>query len=127
MRLIQSIMTQIPSDLIERFSRLFKGYENAYGIYEISEEDADGKKTGQAKTIPRGATLEDYRLHLSGKTGIGIVPLLKEDKCWFGAIDLDIKGDVKLIEDHFVLEARIRALKLPLLLCKSKSNGAHLY
>lgn len=120
-------MTPIQSDEVEHFSRLFQGYEHAYGKYEINHKDGDGKLTGQARTIPNPATIENYHLHLEGKIGIGIIPLLKDEKCWFGAIDLDIKGDTKLREDHFILEARIKALKLPLLLCKSKSNGAHLY
>ena len=120
-------MTKISSEAVECFSRLFKGYENAHGQYIISKKDADGKLTGQAKTIMNEATQEDYRLHLDGKVGIGIVPLLKNNKCYFGAIDIDIKGETKLTEDHFILEARIRALKLPLLLCSSKSNGVHLY
>ncbi len=120
-------MTQISSDEVTSFSRLFKGYENAHGQYIISTKDADGKVIGAAKTIMEEASETDYQQHLEGKIGIGIVPLLKNNKCNFGAIDIDIKGETKLTEDHFILEARVRALKLPLLLCRSKSDGVHLY
>lgn len=120
--------TRQPSDEeLSLFSKLFSGYEGAYGEYEVNRTEDSGKKLGKAVTLMRPASLADYKKHLSGVTGIGIIPLLKSDKCWFGAIDIDIKGDTKLSETHENLESKIRKLKLPLMLFRSKSNGAHLY
>lgn len=120
-------MATIQSDDAKSFSRLFRGYENAYGQYDLKNTKGDGKILGAAQTIARPPTIEDYSRHLSGELGMGVIPLLKDDVCWFGAIDIDIKGEVKLTEDHFILEARIRKYQLPLVMCRSKSNGAHLY
>lgn len=117
-----------PSDEeLALFSRLFSGYEDAHGHYEIEKKENSGKLEGKAVTHTRGAEQSDYLSHLLGKTGIGIVPLLKNDKCWFGAIDIDIKGDAKLFESHEELEAKVRKYDLPLMVFRSKSNGAHLY
>lgn len=120
-------MTQTLSEQVELFRQLFAGYEGAHGQYEIDRTESSGKLLGKAVTHPRAASVEDYASHLAGTKGIGIIPLLKEDKCWFGALDIDIKGDVKLSEDHLELEKKIRRFKLPLMLFRSKSNGAHLY
>jgi hypothetical protein len=117
----------IQSSSVERFSCIFQGYQEAFGQYIIEAASESGKVSGKAKTVARAVTLSDFSDHLNGKTGIGIVPLLLEDKCWFGAIDLDIRGSVQLREDHASLERKIRDKNLPLVVCKSKSNGAHLY
>jgi hypothetical protein len=61
--------------------------------------------------------------HLSGKKGIGIIPIRDDSTCFFGAIDVDIYegfDTVKFITD-------IHAKKLPLVPCRSKSGGLHLY
>ena len=121
-------MTQKPSDEeLELFISLFSGYESAHGQYEVDREESSGKKLGRAQTHSRGASRTDYLNHLSGLVGIGIIPLLREEKCWFGALDIDIKGDTKMHETHEELESKIRRYDLPLMLFRSKSNGAHLY
>ena len=52
--------------------------------------------------------------------------MLRDDNsCSFGAIDVDIRGDVKLHDTLEDLERKIE--KTPLVLCRSKSGGAHLY
>lgn len=109
------------------FSKLFCGYEKAYGEYQIDRTESSGKQLGKAVTHPCAASLSDYKQHLAGVKGIGIIPLLLEDHCWFGAIDIDIKGATKLTESHESLEAKVRRFKLPLMMFRSKSNGAHLY
>ena len=121
-------MTQKQSDEeLTLFSRLFKGYEEAHGKYEITHTETGGKVLGRAVTYTRAASSEDYHNHLLGKVGIGIIPLLKNDKCYFGAIDIDIKGDTKLSESLEDLEKKVRLLNMPLMLFRSKSGGAHLY
>jgi hypothetical protein len=68
------------------------------------------------------ATEDDYKKHLDGVLGLGIVPVNEEGKCYFGAIDIDIDTI-----DHKDLYARVLARNLPLSVCRSKSGGAHLY
>jgi hypothetical protein len=77
--------------------------------------------------LGKGAGEPEYAAHLSGSgTSLGLIPLLEEDTCSFGAIDVDIQGEKKLNEPIDKLEARIRKLELPLVVCRSKSGGAHL-
>ena len=60
--------------------------------------------------------------HLRGKSGIGIVPINENNQCKWGAIDVD-----QYPLDHTVLVQKIRKLKLPLVVCRSKSGGAHCF
>jgi hypothetical protein len=114
---------------IERFKRLFRGYEHAHGQHELSAAaDDNGKVKGRAATKGYGATDKEYDIHLAGKgTSLGLISLMQDNRCWFGAIDIDIQGDRPLKEKIEELEKRIRALELPLVVCRSKSGGAHLY
>jgi hypothetical protein len=113
---------------IERFMKLFCGFEFAYGQHTLFPPDPDGKIKGKAVTHTGKATEQHYLVHLEGTgASLGIIPLRGIDVCSFGAIDIDIKGEVKLSEPIETLEKRIRALELPLVVCRSKSGGAHLY
>jgi hypothetical protein len=73
-------------------------------------------------TVSLPATEEDYKNHLDGKLGLGVIPVTEEGKCHFAAIDIDIETI-----DHIDLYKRIKARNLPLSVCRSKSGGAHLY
>lgn len=99
--------------LLARFQRLFRGRENAYGQWV---QDA-------VKTVGGAVTEKEWLTHLKGKGPIlGIVPIMQTNTCYFGAIDLDQDN-----LDHAALAAIIEHAKLPLVVCRSKSGGAHLY
>lgn len=97
-----------------RFMNLFTGLSRAYGLYQ----------NGRAKTLRQNITVEKYEWHLTGHQGIGIgvVPIDEDNMCRFGVIDIDI-DDI----DHQELVRKVETLKLPLIVCRSKSGGAHLY
>ena len=103
------------------FSRLFKGRANVYGTYEINSKKGN-KVTGSAKTVTAKVTEKLYKDHLAGKASLGIVPITEDATCWFGAIDVD-----EYPTDFDLLEKKIDAAGLPLIICKTKSGGAHLY
>ena len=110
----------------ERFMNLFRGYELAHGQYRVQTTEADGKKSGRALTISEPATIENFKEHLNGGEYIlGVIMLKKNNSCNFGVIDIDIRGSGKLNESLESLEKKIR--NTPLILCRSKSGGAHLY
>ena len=116
--------------LVEQFSQLFRGYENAHGVYSTKgiEPAEDGKLTGKGKTILKPVSRLEIDTHLGGgDPAIGIVPLLSNNRVVWGCIDIDIKGDTKLREKIESLESKVRELGLPLVVCESKSKGAHLY
>ena len=110
----------------KRFMKLFRGFELAHGQYRVNKQEADGKMSGRAVTVSEPATEFNFKEHLSGGEYIlGVIPLLQNNSCHFGVIDIDIRGDVKLNESLESLEDKIR--DTPLVLCRSKSGGAHLY
>ena len=81
----------------KRFMKLFRGFELAHGQYRVNKQEADGKMSGRAVTVSEPATDFNFKEHLSGGEYIlGVIPLLQNNSCHFGVIDIDIRGDVKL-------------------------------
>lgn len=108
----------------KKFMALFAGLERAHGVYDIKKNTAakGNKVQGSARTVLDPVTLELWEAHLKGKIGLGIIPIREDNTCCFGAIDIDTYP-----LDLVKLEASIKALKLPLIVCRTKSGGAHLY
>ena len=106
-----------------KFSNVFRGLDQAYGTYRIDKEQSNGKQVGKATLVREPRTVETWEKHLDGTgNGIGIVPINEDNKCVFGAIDVDTYP-----LDLTKLVQQIRKLKLPLVVCRSKSGGAHCY
>ena len=60
---------------------------------------------------------------MSGKgQSVGIIPINEENKVKWGCIDVD-----QYPLDHKKIIERVRKIKLPLIVCRSKSGGAHLF
>jgi len=107
----------------EKFSHIFRGLEVAYGTYRIDKKQSNGKHTGKASVVREARTLDTWKKHLDGSgDAIGIVPINEDNECVFGAIDVDTYP-----LDLTKLVQKIRKLKLPLVVCRSKSGGAHCY
>lgn len=108
---------------VQKFSSIFDGLKIAYGTYKIEKQQANGKNTGRAAIIREPRTTALWEGHLSGKgRGIGIIPINEDNKCVWGCVDVD-----QYPLDHKVLVEKIRKLKLPLVVCRSKSGGAHCF
>jgi len=61
--------------------------------------------------------------HLQGKgPALGIIPIREDNTCRWGCIDIDSYNF-----DHGSLIQSIRNLNLPLIVCRSKSGGAHVF
>lgn len=105
-----------------QFYNIFKGMENAHGVYNPTHKNEKGKLIGAAGVIHEPPTVTTWLKHLLGESGLGIGPLDNESMCGWGAIDIDIYN-----LKHDELLAKIREKKLPLLCAKTKSGGAHLY
>ena len=61
--------------------------------------------------------------HLDGKTpSLGIIPIMDDSKCFWGCIDVDMYP-LNLKE----LVQKINSKKLPLIVFRSKSGGAHIF
>lgn len=109
--------------LARRFMALFDGYEHAHGQYILKRGSSDsGKVVGQPFTVPEPWTLSSVLEHLQGNTGAGGIPLLEDNTVRWAAMDFDVYGI-----DHAALARQVEALKLPLIVCRTKSGGAHCY
>ena len=108
---------------VEKFASIFDGLEEAYGTFKIEKQQSNGKNTGKAALVRETRTTALWQGHLSGKgSGVGIIPINSENKCKWGCIDID-----QYPLDHKNLMGKIRKLKLPLVVCRSKSGGAHCF
>lgn len=112
----------------QHFLELFQGLMRAHGRYIIPEgtkADDKGKIVapgGMRVTVAEPVTVDLWEMHLAGTYGLGIVPINEDNKVHFAAIDVDVYP-----LDLNALEEKIKKLKLPLILCRTKSGGAHLY
>ena len=108
---------------VEKFSTIFDGLKLAYGTYKIEKQQANGKQAGRAAIVREPRTTELWEGHLSGKgRSVGIIPINEDNMSVWGCIDVD-----QYPLDHKVLVEKIRKLKLPLVVCRSKSGGAHCF
>lgn len=115
----------IEVELAERFCRLFAGLDRAHGQYIVQPHKKDGAKEGGLATTEKGAaTVELWLKHLRGEAnyGLGVIPIMADNTAVFGAIDVD-----EYPLDLKKLAREVEALKLPLIVCRTKSAGAHLY
>lgn len=108
---------------VQKFSAIFDGLQEAYGTYRVDKKQSNGKNTGKAAIVREPRTSKLWEGHLSGKgNSIGIIPINADNKCKWGCVDID-----QYPLDHKLLIEKIRRLKLPLVVCRSKSGGAHCF
>jgi hypothetical protein len=108
--------------LARRLLLAFEGSDLAHGRTTVGRVARNGKAEANSYVIRELMTEEHVKAHLAGKQGVGSIPINSKNECKFGAIDID---DYDL--DQKALAARIKSQKLPLVQCRSKSGGAHLY
>lgn len=110
-----------------RFMKLFAGYADAHGTYEREEKNAS--KSGKmeikrtARTVREPITIELWRAHLSGEKSLGVIPIRADSTCLWGCIDIDVYDGLSLAD----LVKNIEDRKFPLVVCRSKSGGAHVF
>jgi hypothetical protein len=109
------------ASLAEQMAILFQGSDVAHGQF-IPEKSSEGKQKGRAETKKEPTTLYHWQSHLDGTVGLGIIPIREDTSCGWAAIDVDIYP-LNFVE----LLLKVKKNALPLVACKSKSGGAHLY
>jgi len=108
---------------VEKLQTLFGGLDRAHGTYKIDESIDGDKISGQAKTIATPPTAEMWELHLKGERSLGIIPIREDGTVSWACIDIDsYKSDVCQASVDFIKE-----YSLPLVVCRSKSGGAHVF
>jgi hypothetical protein len=108
---------------LERFIERFSGQNRAYGTTEVVGLREDGKNKVDSYVQHGEPTVDLWQKHLDGKEpSLGIIPITDDNTCRWGCIDID---DYPL--DLKAVNSKIQEREFPLILCRSKSGGAHLF
>jgi hypothetical protein len=112
------------ADTVQRFAALFHTGAPDFYWADIAKAipNEKGKLVVNYWNCPRALTPDDYAAHLDGTRGLVIAPVDAEGFAEFGAIDVDLYD-----LDAPGVVVKIAQLKIPLLVCLSKSGGLHLY
>ena len=110
---------------VDKFRKIFLGLERAHGVTFVDKKGADGEKIKGKSFVQREIVTNNHWLnHLQGKEpSLGIIPITDDNKCRWGCIDIDSYAGF----DHQKLINKIKLLKLPLIVFRSKSGGAHIF
>jgi len=109
--------------MINKFKNIFEGLKIAYGQYQKGDKDENGKQKGKAYIVRKNVSDDLWENHLQGKgPALGIIPIREDSTCRWGCIDID-SYDL----DHRSLIQSIRDFNFPLIICRSKSGGAHVF
>ena len=106
-----------------KFKNIFEGLKIAYGQYQKGERSENGKQQGKAFIVRKNVSDDLWEKHLQGEgPALGIIPIREDSTCRWGCIDIDSYN-----LDHSSLIQSIRDLGFPLIVCRSKSGGAHVF
>lgn len=108
--------------LAPQMMTLFAGNDQSHGLYNPDKEPINGKVLGERRTIKGTVSIDLWDKHLMGRQGLGIVPIRDDSSVHFGAIDIDdYQSNIAIIV------SKIREADLPVIPCRTKSGGWHLY
>ena len=109
---------------VENFKNIFKGLERAHGVTKLGTSNGNGEKVkGQSFVKREPGTDQLWNNHLKGIDSLGVIPINDDNNCKWGCIDIDSYAGF----DHLKLINKIKNLKLPLIVFRSKSGGAHVF
>jgi len=111
---------------IKKIMELFRGLDRAYGVYNMDQKNISHKGdkiTGRPYTVQKDVTQDLWQKHLDGINGLGIVPIMDNSCCYFGAIDIDVYNGLNVKN---IIES-IDKNSLPLVPCRTKSGGVHCF
>lgn len=118
-------MGQSTRDIAERLAALFAGHSGAHGTHGEPYQEPGRLKweiKSTARTLREPPTVELWEQHVAGKRPLGIISIREDSNCLWGSIDVD-QYDTDLIE----VVQRVEAAEMPLVPCRSKSGGLHLF
>jgi hypothetical protein len=108
---------------------LFVGFQGSHGTHGDPVQEPGSLKWGikrtdgkGARTVPGPPTLEMWEEHLAGRRPLGVAPLIEDGTCFWGSGDID-DYEVNAVQ----LVQTVEKMKLPLVPCRSKSGGIHLF
>ncbi len=84
-------------------------------------------KDGRTSTVRDAPEFRYFKSHLNGKFGTGVVPIRDDGLCTWGVIDIDVHGPNAYDADPAKVAPKADKLNVGLIVCRSKSGGAHCY
>ena len=110
--------------MLEKFRNIFEGLDYAYGAFVKQATSLPEAKTkGKSFVIKKAVTDTIWQKHLDGKEPrLGIFPVTARNLCKWACIDIDV-----YTYDYRSLLKKIIDKKLPLIMCRSKSGGVHIF
>jgi hypothetical protein len=110
--------------MMKAFKEIFEGLNSAYGQYIPSTvHSSNGKQKGRPFTVKKPVVDVLWENHLKGKEpALGIIPINEKSLCRWGCIDID-----QYDFNHKKFIKKIKQKRLPLVVCRSKSGGAHVF
>ena len=110
--------------MLERFKHIFEGLKRAHGVTKVGESNGNGTKVKGKSFVKREPVTDElWQKHLDGTDSLGVIPINDDNQCRWGCIDIDSYAGF----DHKKLISEIKQLNLPLVVCRSKSGGAHVF
>lgn len=108
--------------VVDRFMAVFEGSDLAHGQTTIGNVRRSGKMDAKSFIVKEPLTADLVSKHISGKQGVGTIPINSNNLCKFGVLDIDTYPI-----EHDKIVQKCRKHNLPFVVCRSKSGGAHLY
>lgn len=114
------------SDIILDFMSIFEGPKTSHGRYTIDAVKSTDKKVGvNNKAVRKELKPTAIEEHLKGIRGVQVTPINEENKCKWGCLDVDEhKMSVEKIEQ---IVLKIKSKGLPLIACRARSGGLHIF
>ena len=110
------------AEVIEQFKERFFALNGSRASLK-KEQPLVGKRKFEYSRIPNELTYQNYSNHLKTEVGLVPIPIIEKDKCFWGAIDIDIY-DLTLQQQIEIINA---AEEYKLVAAWSESKGLHLY
>ncbi len=107
---------------ISNFRAVFEGSSTAHGQTKLGNQRRNGKTDAHSFIVKKPLSDPLIKDHFEGKMGVGAIPINNENMCKFGAIDIDTYPI-----DHVQIIKKCKRYKMPFVVCRSKSGGAHLF
>ena len=108
---------------MKEFKSIFEGLDVAYGQHQSEGKRADGKQEGKSYIVKKLVKDDLWQAHLDGEgPSLGIIPIMADNTSRWGCIDIDTYPI-----DYRKIINSIRTLQLPLVPCRSKSGGLHIF
>jgi hypothetical protein len=115
-----------PPNVAERMMLLFAGHRSAHGTHGEPRQASNGSAKleikSSARTLRESVTIALWEAHLKGERPLGCIPIDEDNQCRWGCVDVD---EYKTNVLGYIQAAE--SAKLPLVPCRSKSSGLHLF